>query len=260
MISFITANFVGRALRYGNNRDWSANEQATLAAASPDDFMSIAAEVANAGFEAIDLWTAHCHWARQKHEDDLEQVKGICSQFDLSISSYAGGLDPTAIEPALKFMKQLGAPLYAGGLPGPSPAELMPRINDLCQKYGLRYAYENHAEQSAEEMLAKIVHGQYSSCGIAFDTGWASTQGFDAAEAIKRIREHLFIVHLKDVKAQGQHETCALGDGIVPIEKVVRYLVESDWQGSICIEHEPFDRDPMPEVETSLTRLKQWLK
>jgi hypothetical protein len=39
----------------------------------------------------------------------------------------------------------------------------------------------------------------------------------------------------------------------------VRYLIDSDWQGNIAIEHEPYDRDPMREIKTSLKRLRQWL-
>jgi hypothetical protein len=40
----------------------------------------------------------------------------------------------------------------------------------------------------------------------------------------------------------------------------VRYLVQSGWQGDIAIEHEPFDRDPMPEIARSYQRVKEWLK
>jgi len=36
-------------------------------------------------------------------------------------------------------------------------------------------------------------------------------------------------------------------------------LVDSKWQGNICIEHEPHCRDPMPEIKRSLNRLKEWL-
>ena len=43
-----------------------------------------------AGFEAVDIWTAHCHWQHHGREDYLEQVKGLCSQFDLTITSLYG--------------------------------------------------------------------------------------------------------------------------------------------------------------------------
>ncbi|WP_154019037.1 hypothetical protein [Halococcus agarilyticus] len=42
-----------------------------------------------------------------------------------------------------------------------------------------------------------------------------------------------------------EHETCALGD--------------AGYGGWVTIEHEPFDRDPLPEPRTSLDRLREWL-
>src|SRR5207247_1086806 len=111
-----------------------------------------------------------------------------------------------------------------------------------CEKFGLLWAYENHSEKTADEIISKIGGGNFPRVGIALDTGWCGTQGLDALEAAKHLREKLFIVHLKDVKSTGRHDTCALGEGIVPIEKVVRYLVQTNWQGTLAIEHEPYDR------------------
>src|SRR5439155_16087126 len=93
-ISFISANYVARANYYNGIEDWGAQDRATNAAANPDTFQAMARDVASAGFEAIDIWTAHCHWQhhspapsdpvgagspRPLSSDYLEQVKGICS-------------------------------------------------------------------------------------------------------------------------------------------------------------------------------------
>ena len=45
----------------------------------------------------------------------------------------------------------------------------------------------------------------------------------------------------------------------LPVEEIVRYLVESEGDGVICLEHEPLYSDPMPEVAESLQRLRAWL-
>jgi sugar phosphate isomerase/epimerase len=221
-------------------------------------------DIVAAGFEAIDIWTAHCHWQHHSREDYLEQVKGFCSQFDLTITSYAGGFtanNAADIEAPFRFMKQLGAPIFAGGIHGNlSPAQLCPMVNDVCRKLNLKWAFENHPEKTSDEILARIDHGKHERVGVALDTGWCGTHGLDALEATKRVRDKLFILHLKDVVAPGGHDTCEIGKGVVPCEKVVRYLVESGWSGNICIEHEPYDRDPMPEVIRSLDRVKQWLR
>jgi L-ribulose-5-phosphate 3-epimerase len=262
-ISFISANYVARALNYRGPDDWMAHDAATIKAASAEHFAGVVADVAAAGFENIDIWTAHCHWQHHAGGDYIEIVKGLCSNYDLGITSYAGGLHPSSaadLEAPFKFMKQLGAPIFAGGMWGADPAQMAPHIQKICERLNVRYALENHPEKSVEEILAKIGGGQHGRIGVALDTGWCGTQGMDALEAAKRLREKLFIVHLKDVKAAGAHDTCALGEGIVPIEKVVRYLVESRWEGTLCIEHEPYDHDPMPDIKRSLERVKGWLK
>lgn len=261
-LSFISANYVARIRNYDGNTDWGVHDQATVAAMNADRFAEVARDAFEAGFEAIDIWMAHCHWKHHAAGDYLEQVKGLCSQFDLSISSYAGGLhvDRDAdLDAPFRFMKQLGAPMLAGGLWGGEANLLASRINDICAKYGVKYAFENHPETSAEEILRKINYGRHEHIGIALDTGWCGTQGIDAVEALKRVREKLFIVHLKDVTEPGKHNTCALGEGIVGIDRVCQYLKQSDYRGVICIEHEPYDRDPMPEIRRSIERIKGWL-
>lgn len=263
-ISFITANYVARVLNYNGDENWMTHDQATIAAMNAEHFRAVAKDIADAGFEAADIWTAHCNW-RAHGLDFVEQVKGICSQYDLAIPSYVGGLVldmPTrqSIEPQFRFMKQLGAQIWAGGMWGADPAQMTPVVDEVCEQYNVYWGLENHPEKTAEEMLAKIGGGKYKRVGIALDTGWCGTQGLDALEAVKKVRDKLLILHLKDVESVGRHDTCALGEGIVPVEKVARYLVDTNWSGVIGIEHEPYDRDPMPEIKRSLERAKQWLR
>lgn len=266
--SFISANYVARALNYKGPHDWMPNNDATVAAATPEHFLAVCQDVVAAGFDAIDIWTAHCHFqhhAREGGEDYLEQVKGFCSQFDLTITSYAGGFEaksPADIERVFKFMKQLGAPLFAGGIHGLPPADLCRAANELCTRLNLRYGFENHAEKTYAEIWDKIDRGQHDRVGVALDTGWCATQGIDALDATKRLLDanKLFIVHLKDVKEVGKHDTCTLGDGIAPVEQITRLLATANWPGDLAIEHEPYDHDPTPEITESHARVKQWLK
>ena len=262
-ISFITANYAARSLNYNGDTDWATHDAATLRTIDGETFGAIARDIAAAGFENIDIWTAHCHFEFHNDSDYLEVVKGLCSAYDFTITSYAGGLRPATpadVEAPFRFMKQLGAQLFAGGIFGPlSAEEAMPHIQAACEKYNVRYAFENHPETSADEILAKAGRGKFDRCGVALDTGWCATHGMDAVETAKRVRDQLMIVHLKDVKQAGSHETCALGEGIVPVEQVVRYLLEDGWDGTLCIEHAPFNRDPMPEIVRSLARVQEWV-
>jgi sugar phosphate isomerase/epimerase len=263
-ISFITSNYAARALNYDGTTDWAAHDAATLRTIDGEGFGAICSEIAEAGFDHIDIWTAHCNYEFHNDSDYLEVVKGLCSAYDFTLSSYAGGLRPTTVsdlEAPFRFMKQLGAQLFAGGIFGSlSAQEAMPHIQASCAKYNVRYAFENHFETTLDEIQHKIGPPSNDRCGIALDTGWCASMGIDALDAARRLRDRLFIVHLKDVKAPGQNQqSCILGDGIAPVQKVVEYLVKDGWNGTFSIEHSPFDRDPMPEVIKSASRLKEWI-
>jgi sugar phosphate isomerase/epimerase len=262
-VSFISANYVARVLKYSGESNWGVHDNATVAATDRAHFEGILADVKAAGFSAIDIWMAHCHFNRHSPQH-RESIKDACAKAGMAVTSYAGGIGGTKqeLDTIFRFMRDLGAPILAGGYFGKMPAaEAMPAVHEICQRYSVRYALENHPEKSADEIWTRIGQGQYSTIGVALDTGWCGTQDFDALDAVKRFvdKGKLFILHLKDVTQKGGHGTCALGDGVIPCEKIVRHIKQAKWEGTICIEHEPYDRDPMPEVKTSLDRVKKWL-
>src|ERR671922_236155 len=72
--------------------------------------------------------------------------------------------------------------------------------------------------------------------GTTVDTGWWGTQGYDAAEAIEELRDHVLHVHLKDVRAVGEpHDTCPWGEGVVDVEACVRALQQIGYEGALVI-------------------------
>ncbi len=261
-LSFITANYVARSHEYDGNEDWGYHDTHTQRTMTLSAWCDIADDIKAAGFMSADLWTAHCHFS--KHTPGYrDALKELCEQSNLILTSYAGGLSldrPEDAEPTLDWMNALGIDTFAGGLWGKlSQTDFAPAMNDVFAKHNLRWAYENHPEKSVDEILQKIGHGKHKQIGVALDTGWCGTQGFDALDAVKRLGDNLFLLHLKDVKAHGGHDTCTLGDGVVGIERIVRYLKESNFDGTVCIEHEPYDHDPMPEVIESVKRINEWL-
>ncbi len=140
----------------------------------------------------------------------------------------------------------------------------------MIREHGLRVAIENHPEKTPEELLAKL--GSDDDCvGAAVDTGWFATQGYPADEALRRLGRRIFHVHLKDIlkpEPEGNrgfamkdmgHETCALGDGIVPVQSCLKVLNEMDYNGPLSIEHEPETYDPTNEIRISRERLEVWI-
>ena len=140
-ISFISANYVARALNYpgGTIANWDQFDAATVGASPEPQFPAVAADAADAGFHNIDVWTAHCHW--QKHGPAAaDQVKGICAAHKLGITSYIGSFEakkPQDVEAVFAFMKRLGAPMITGNIWGLSDEQLPAMVDEVGQRLGV---------------------------------------------------------------------------------------------------------------------------
>jgi sugar phosphate isomerase/epimerase len=260
-ITFMTANFVARQTGYRVTQGWSEGDQATNATFQPIDTYAqrldqLLAEVSALGFRALDLWTAHLHyaWATAEHVDIARR---LLAHHGLQGVSYAGwfGSTPAEFEAACRVASAVGLRILGGTLDLTFRDEAI----RLLRAYGLRLAIENHPEKTPEEMLAKIGAGAGGLIGTAVDTGWYATQGYDAAEAIRRLGPALFHVHLKDILAAGAHDTCRYGAGIVPLEACVRAALDAGYTGAFAVEHEPYLYDPTDDVRASAQMLRSWL-
>ncbi|HUJ42364.1 MAG TPA: sugar phosphate isomerase/epimerase [Opitutaceae bacterium] len=274
-VAFITANYVARPLGYRMTRGWMQGDSATNDLFRPvetfaERFDDLLAGVKALGFAHIDLWCAHLHpaWATLRH---LEIAREVLARHGLTVTTVASHWGRTAEDLRLlaRVLRALDCRIISGGhgLLKDDRALLV----GLLREHRLQLAYENHAERSAAEILAAVGEGDADVLGVAFDTGWAGTRGFAARDAVRELGGRLLHLHAKDVKARRAaptglpfvdlgHETCALGDGIVSIEAVIKEAVRGGFAGPIGIEHEPEDHDPDPEVRTSLARVQHWLR
>ncbi len=262
-ISFMTANYVARELGFNMTRGWGQGEKAANAYYQPLEtfgarFDDLLGTIRAAGFQAIDLWLAHLNplWATQEH---IDLACDLLEKHGLKIASFAGwlGSTPQEFEATCKLAVALGVQML-----GASTSVLEKDrafVVRTCKAYGVKLGLENHSEKTPGELLAKIGDGGDGTIGACVDTGWFGTQGYDAAEAIAELRDHLFHIHLKDVLAVGAHDTCAFGKGIVPVHKCVETLKRLGYPGGISIEHEPEQFDPMEDCRAGLEQLRQWL-
>jgi predicted dehydrogenase/sugar phosphate isomerase/epimerase len=274
-ISFMSANFVAREVGYHMTQGWGQGDAATQAHFAPlttfaERFGAMLAEVAALGFDAIDLWTGHLHWQWATPEH-LAAAKQLLAQHKLRPVSYAGGFGSNLAElrAACRLCAELGIPVLGGGTP--LLAHDRAGLVRTLREFGLIFGLENHPEKTAAEVLAKLGEGDEDVVGVAVDTGWFGTQGMDAAAAVRALVPRLKHFHAKDVKARraektgfamidGGHETCALGEGIVPVEAAVKVAAGLGYRGAFAVEHEPEDFDPREDCRRSRERLQGWLR
>jgi len=263
-VSFITANYVAREVNYSLNPfNWGTADRATVEAFQGPQFGQKFDElcrlVKGAGFTNIDVWVAHLN-PFVASRSMVDEAASILKAHGLTVVAYTGGLGRPEISrsDAIKVYetaKAIGAPLLGVGL-NPGNARL---AYDLGKEYGIRYAIENHPEKNPQELLARI--GDYGEViGVTQDTGFWGMFGYDAVKATHELKDHLFHMHLKQVRqtADGWH-SCAYDEGVVDVEGVVGALREIGYHGAISVEHEPAHDDPMPAVVHSADLLRNWL-
>ncbi len=271
--SLVTATFVARQIGYRLEKGWMQGEDATNAWFAPlatfaERFDALLTEAKALGFSSIDLWCAQLHW-RWATVYHVDTAKSLLAKHGLAVRSYPAWVMGGAAElhAACRLCVALDIPHFVGN------CELFHTDRAaavaILREHGVGYAIENHPEKSAAEIFARLGQGDEDVVGVGLDTGWCATCGWDALAAIRELWSRLFVVHLKDVKAPRAektglqhtdmgHETCRLGDGIVPVRAVVDELRTRGFRGSIGIEHEPETYDPSQEVRESRERVEQW--
>ena len=249
-LSFMSANFVGTELGYGAADDWGPFDAATNEAFAPIETYqaridALLASISEAGYDALDLWTAHLNW-RWATREHIRIARAALEERGLRVVSLAGNFGSTAaeLESACRLANALDVDLL-GGM-GDVLRDDRSGAEAVLRAHGIRFGYENHPETSPEQVL-DLIGEAADLLGATVDTGWWATHGYDAVDAIDVLRERLFHVHLKDVEQPGAHVTCLHGTGCVDIDGCVDALVASSYDGALSIEHEPYDRDPVRE-------------
>ncbi len=260
-ISFMLANYAFRPLGYRAGA-WSEGEQATSAYFQPVDtfatrFEAYLADVRDLGFRAVDLWQPmlDLRWLTDAH---LDTAADLLDRYDLRAVSFAGWLGATAdeFEHNCEIAAALGAPLLTGST-GVDRRHLV----EALRKFGLKWAYENEPETTPEALLDIIGTDDSDVIGICADTGWFGTHGYDAADALRILAPRLLHVHLKDVRRIGDHVSCHYGEGIVPVERCVRVLLEggTGYLGALSVEDESSGGNPTNDCIANLQALEAWL-
>lgn len=250
-VSFMSANYVGRELGYGAAEEWMAFDEAANRAFEPvetygERLDALLAPIAAAGFADVDLWLAHLNW-RWATREHVQIAREALVRHELRVVSLAGnfGATPSDLAAACRLANALEVDLLGG------MGDVLRRDRagaaEVLREHGVRLGYENHPEKSPPEVL-QLIGDDADVLGVALDTGWWATQGYDPVQAIRDLRDRLFHVHLKDVDHVGDpHVTCVHGAGVANIDGCVDELLASRYAGGLSIEHEPFDHDPTLE-------------
>jgi len=180
---------------------------------------------------------------------------------DAGLELYGGGViymkSEAQVDRAFEYAKAAGMKLIIG-VPN---YELLAYTSKKVQEYDIPVAIHNHGPdnplfptpQSAYERIA----GLDRRIGLCIDAGHTQRSGIDPSESAERYADRLLDVHIKDVSAAtAQGRTVEIGRGVIDIPKLLRTLKRINFAGTLALEYEKDEKDPLPGAAESIGYLR----
>jgi inosose dehydratase len=215
------------------------------------------------GLENISLHRAHSPW-----ENSPPAWEAIARKIK------AAGITPLCCgvlylkndEPAMRrmfdYVRALGVPLFSCS---PEPAAL-PLLERLVKEYDLRAAIHNHGPEdkvwpSPDEVWRAILPLD-ARIGLCLDVGHSYRAGMDPVTAIRRYRDRLYDLHIKDSAAAVGAEDIPveIGRGHLDERAILSTLIETGYCHSVWFEFEKDPNDPLPGLAESVGYIRGLLR
>lgn len=155
--------------------------------------------------------------------------------------------DEAGIRAAFEYARDAGIPTIVGN---PDPASL-PIVDRMVKEFDIRLAIHNHGPGDkrwpSPYTAMKAIEPLDKRIGVCVDVGHTARVPDDPAEAIRKCRERLFDVHLKDIHSTNPDgRPVEGGRGALDLTSIMKALVEIKYQHLVGIEYEKDADDPIP--------------
>jgi len=162
--------------------------------------------------------------------------------------------DEKAVRAVFEYAKILGVPVLACS---PEPAAL-PLVARCIQEYGILAAIHNHGPEDkhwpSPHEAWQAIQPYDPRFGLCIDVGHAYRAGADPADCIRRYRERVHDIHLKDsVAAVGAADTpVEVGRGLLDLRGILTALIDTGYSRLVWFEYEKDGNDPLPGLAESV--------
>jgi sugar phosphate isomerase/epimerase len=115
-------------------------------------------------------------------------------------------------------------------------ADLVQKLDAVCKRQGVVLNLHNHIyEVKDNEYDLRGTLARVPNAKLGPDLDWLTGAGVNAAEFIRRYRDRIVYLHLRDRKADGVWSE-AMGEGMIDYAAIGRALKEIRFNGDVAIE------------------------
>jgi inosose dehydratase len=230
----------------------------TLRKLSLDDVIKVAQRL---GLKGVALKSMH-----MPLEASADEIKATAEKVRAAgLKLYGAGViymkTAQEVENAFTYAKTAGLEMIIG-VPN---HEFLPQVNELVKKHDIRLAIHNHGPgdnlyRSPNNVFEKIKDLD-KRIGLCIDIGHVVRIGEDPIPMIKKYKDRLYDMHMKDVNKVAEDGTpLEIGRGVIDIPGVINALKSINYSNQVAIEYEKDGDDPVPGLAESVGYLRGVMK
>ncbi len=168
--------------------------------------------------------------------------------------------DEADIRGKFEYAKRAGFPLIVCA----PTAETLPKLEKYVKEYNIKIAVHNHGPEDKHfptpQSVLKAVKDLDPRCGLCMDVGHTSRTGVNIVESMAEAGPRLLDMHVKDLAdPMAKESQVPVGDGKLPIPQIFTQLIKMKYNGSVNLEYEIQENDPMPGMQKSFAYMRKVL-
>ena len=191
--------------------------------------------------------------------EQMEQFKAKCAEY--GVEGYILGpiymKSEAEVDRAFAYAQRYGSKMFIG-VPN---YELLPYTIAKVKETGIRVAIHTHGPDGLPfpdiEKIVELVKDPTLGVGCCMDMGHSVRMGQNIARDLKKYKDWVYDVHIKDETAASQEGTTwEMGRGVIDFKPIVKALRKIKYKGVLSIEFEKNDKNPHTGVAESVGYLR----
>ena len=191
--------------------------------------------------------------------EQMKAFKAKCDEY--GVDGYILGPiymnDTTEVDRAFAYAERYGAEMFIGV---PSYDLLDYTIQKVAET-GIRVAIHTHGPDGAPfpniQTIVDLVKDPSLGVGCCMDLGHSVRMGEDIVKDLKRYKEWIYDIHIKDeTDASEKGSTCEMGRGVIDFKPILKTLHKMGYQGVISLEFEKDGEAPHAGIAESIGYLR----